>query len=322
MNLIDRQEIKAGAHSALERCPADYRKIVLLHSLAAIGASAVLSLVNWLLDQGIGGTGGLSGMGLRGTLTAIQSFLSLALMVVLPFWQIGLLNTSIRVVRGQDVSFSMLTRGFRRLGPVLRLNLIRVFLYFMIGIGCVNVSSVLSSFVPYSPALQEAILAVEDLLLTDPMAAIEQIPAELLMEAMLPTLIISLLLYGGVLVWLTYRIRLADYILMDREPVGAMASLRISLMLTRGSRWDLFKLDVSLWWYYGAQLLLTVLAEGAMLLPLVNIQIPFLVVDGLYILGSLALTWFAGAYVEAVYAKTYDILREGNTPPPAPEIQA
>lgn len=320
MNTLDRRGLKAASAERLSQAPLAQR-IILIWAGASAGISLLVSFLSFLLDSQIELTGGLSGIGLRSLLTSAQSFLSLAVLLAMPFWEVGLLWTSLQVVRGQETRFSMLTKGFFRIGPVVRLLLLRVALLFGVMMVCSHAAGILTVVVPVSKEALEAVVQVEQTILSDPAAAIDPAQLELFWQAMLPSFVVSLLLTAGVWVYLAYRFRLADYLVIDREKIGALAALVYSNHLTKGNKRALLKLDLRLWWYYVLLLLVNLLAYADLLLPALGVALPvskevaYWVFYGLSVAGQLALAWYAVPYVQTVYAKAYDTLRRQDDLP-------
>ena len=78
------------ADRALARASYDPRRLVLIHMGVTCLLSALLLLLDFLLEKGIGSTAsGLSGMGSRAVLSTVQSLLQSLQMAFLPFWSVG-----------------------------------------------------------------------------------------------------------------------------------------------------------------------------------------------------------------------------------------
>lgn len=314
MNELNLSALKQRSRALLRDHAPDFRNTVLLHSALALGILTVLLILDLLLHNAIGNTGGLADMGTRGILETARSVLSTATNILLPFWEIGLLYTAIRVSRQQDHSFSMLTRGFHRFGPVLRYMLLQVVIMMVVAMVCTNVLMFASMLLPVPAALEEAMASVQLDAMTDPAALMEQIPADQLMSYMLPILILFTVVYAGVLIHLHYRFRFGQYLLIDETHCGAVQALRSSNHLTQGHKWQLFKLDLSFWWYYLLILVCTLFAELPVVLSLLGVSLPvsstlFRILSYLIYAGcSLAVTWWAGAYVQTTYACAYQQL--------------
>ena len=92
---------KKGA-DALADASFSPQRLVLIHTAAALGLSLILNILHYVLQQGIAGTGGLSGIGTRTVLEFIQTVLQIVNLVVLPFWNIGYLYTTLLLSRRQN----------------------------------------------------------------------------------------------------------------------------------------------------------------------------------------------------------------------------
>lgn len=318
MNAIQPRLLKQRARQILQEQTGDFRKLVVLHSAVSFGVLILLMLVDLLLDHAISQTGGLADMGTRSVLKTVSSGLYTAANLVLPFWEIGLIYTAIRSARGQDQNFSMLTAGFQRFGPVLRYLLLQVGIAILTAIACSNALMFFSFLIPIPQSLENFLITADPAALADPEAMLAQLPVDAMLQYMLPVMLLFSALYLGVTIHLQYRFRMGQYLLMDENGCGAMAALGQSNQLTRGNKWNLFKLDLSFWWYYALTLALALVAELPTFLSLLQIPLPAgssLLFYLLYVLGSLGLLWIAGAYMQTTYACAYQQL----ITPAAPE---
>lgn len=317
MDIRDRVGLKQKATQRLSAASYDPRKLTLIHGAVAVGLSLVLSLLSLGLSYGIEGTGGLSGMGMRNVLETIQTLLSNAYSLLLPFWQIGILFSFMCIVRHQSAGPESLTRGFRRFGPVLRLKLLEVLVYFVIGMVCAYASSFLA--MSFSSSLYELMEPIAMAMMEDPNADIyalmEQIPQQELMKAMLPMLLIFAGLYLAAATLVGYRLRFAQYLVIDEPGLGAFAAMRGSLQLTRRNCIALFRLDLSFWWYYLLQALAVAISFADVLLDAVGLQLPVtgewtaIICYCVYGALILALDYLYRPQVEATYALAYDSLK-------------
>ena len=108
---------------------------------------------------------------------------------------------------------------------------------------------------------------------------------------------------------------MADYLIIDRPAIGALAALRDSRVMTKGNRWNLFRLDLSMWWYYAAMLVSIAVNYGDQLLPDLGITPPFsdtvayFLFFGVYLAVTFVIFYFLRNRVEVTYALAYDSLR-------------
>lgn len=304
--------LKARDNARLSLQTADYngKTLALIHSGVALGVSLVLTVLNMLLSRSIDTTAGLSGMGTRAILQSVQSFLSTASSIALPFWQIGFVSAAILFARGRQVGPKSLMEGFRRFGKVLRTLLLEGLVYVVLGIACFNLSSIIFFLTPFSgkaaaqmePLINDA--ASIDQLLSD--AAV----MDTLLSAMLPMYIIFAVVFLLVAIPVSFRLRMAQFAIMDDAP-GALAALVGSLRMMKGNCISLFKVDLRLWWFFLLRALAAVLAYGDFLFAAAGIRLPvhedvlFFGFYGLYALLDLFISWRFAAEVQTTYAHCY-----------------
>ena len=322
---MDIRSIKTSAAQSLAEASYNPKKLALLHTGAALLLSLLITVLNFLLTRSIDNTAGLSGIGTRSVLTSAQSILSIAGNIALPFWEIGFVFAALAMARKEPVGPSHLLEGFRRFGPVLRLLLLQGLLYAGVAMACAYAATSIFLFSPLSNSMMETL----DSLLSTADSVELALQTETIMESVMPTLtpvyVIFGILFLAVMIPLFYRFRMAQLALMDENTTGALAAMKSSSRMTRGKRFFLFKLDVSFWWFYGAQVLIALLAYGDMLLPMLGIRLPinsdaaFFVFYAVHLLLQLALAWGYGSYVQTTYAHCYDTLRQNI--PPAPRAQ-
>ncbi len=306
MNIKNRRELKTAAAAALQASRPDFRNLVFFHTAITLGLSLLLMLADWALQQGVSGTGGLDGMGARSFLSSIQVILRTAVDFAMPFWNAGLVWASVCVARQEEAGFSSLMQGFRCFGPILRLMLVWAGIGMLLMFFCINVAV----FVITVPAFGSAGFLNEEML-TDP-AMLEQV----LQQFVTPAVILIFILFLTGLLLLSYRFRFAIYEILDTYGMGALAAMGRSNAQTRGHKMDLFRLDLSFWWYYGLQAVLVFVGSADVLLPLMGVALPvdpttaYWLCYGVFLLGTLAMSRYADPYVQTVYATTYQTLGE------------
>lgn len=316
MAISDRQLLKQRARDALESASYDPQRIVLIHTGAASIVTLLTAAVSFLIQDGISGTGGLSGIGLRTMLSTASSVLQNITNLVLPFWAFGYLIFILKILRRQQVGPVTLLEGFRHMFPILRLLLIRGFIYIAIGFLCLYPSAIVFSLTPMAQPL-EALLEPMLGLTTEAEIAMYMDDATVaaMTDALVPMLVIYVGLFLAIAIPVSYRLRFADYILLDHPGAGAIFALRTSAVLLRRNCLDLFKLDLSFWWYYLIDTALIALCYADVLLPMLGITLPFSSTTGfflfyvLYFIGQLVFYAFARNRVEATYAAAYEQLR-------------
>ena len=313
MDIRNRRGLKEAARESLANASYNPTKLVLIHTLAAVALALTVTILDLLLGDRIADTGGLGGLGLRSILSTIQSVLRLANMVLLPFWEVGYIYAAMNIARGKEAGPASLLEGLRRWSVVLRSNLLQIILYFCTGMACYYVSMTVFLMTPMSGSLQTLVAPY----LNDPNALLAD-PAlsAAVMEASIPMFLIFLALFVILALPMVYHFRLVNYALLDNPKAGAFAALRRSKFLMHGDRFNLFRLDLSFWWFYALDLLVTLVAYSDTILQLLGVQLsadPAVIYFGvlvLYSLCQLALYWKFRAPVEVTYAAAYDQLSQ------------
>lgn len=312
MHIQDRRSLRCAAAEALSQASFHPGKLALIHTGAAAALSLLLTVINLFLADQIGETGGLSGIGLRSVLTTAQSTLGILSAVLLPFWEMGFLFAAMKMARKESATPMDLFQGFRRFGPVLRLFLLEILLYFSIMILSANIGSFLFMLTPFAQPLAEIMSSITP----ENITATMETAMDTLMEAAVPMYVIIGIVLAALAIPVLYRFRMARYLILDEPKLGALQALGTSHKLMRHNRWSLFRLDLSLWWYYLLTVLCAVLAYSDALLPTLGITLPFsetaalLLSFGLYCIAQLLLAWFFLSPVAVTYATAYDTLKE------------
>lgn len=313
--LSDRRNLKAAAQDSLARAGYDPKKLMLIHTGAILLVSAVLMVVDYLLSKSIGATAGLGGLQTRAMLTTLQSVLQLVQTVALPFWQMGCLYAALRIARGETASPDSLLQGFRRFGSVLRLQLLNGAILLGLLIACGYAASFLFMMTSWGKEMmaQLSVLAESGIDLSDT-EALETIIYSALTDYIVPVILIYCGLFLLVAVPIFFRMRFASYIIMDGE-MRAMSAIRISRQITKGNCINLFKLDLSFWWFYALEVLLAAMCYGDLLLSILGVSLPwsstvsYFMCFGLYAAGQLALHYACRSQVEVTYAHAYGALK-------------
>ncbi len=312
MDIRDRRSLKSAAAEALSFRPGDAKKLILLHTGIVLLFSLVLTVVDYLLGNAIAETGGLGGMGARSVLATVQSCLRLAQMIVLPFWQIGYSFVTLRFARRERAYFDDLTVGFSRFAPILRLFLLQGAIYLLIALAASYGATFLFMMTPWSAPLMGTAM---ELMNGGNAEALDTIMESVMAQAFVPLMVCYLLAFLVLAAPFFYRFRLANFVLLDQPEKGALYALRTSRSLMRGNAMTLFKLDVSFWWFYGLDLLVSILCYADALLMLLGVALPvstdaaFFISFFLYLLSQLGLYLWRKNEVSTTYAIFYDALK-------------
>ena len=321
MAILDHHNLRRQAASRLENAP-NRGKLVLLFACVLAGLSLAAGIISVILDGQIAGTGGLGGLQARSILSTIQATMNIAIYAFVPFWNLGYTSVALKWGRGDAACEGDLLNGFRRFGPALRLMLLRLVVYFAISFAVTQVASILFPFTPWAlPFYQQ----LESSGLMDPTAILDEAAMEALITATIPYWIIAGALYLAALIPVTYRLRMAEFRLMDEPQCGALMALLQSNRMMKGNCVAFFKLDLQFWWYYLANALVALLCYGDVILPLVGIPLPFDAEVGFIVFylvsqaAQILLYWRCRNQVECTYVCAYDELNLEPVLPPQPE---
>ncbi len=305
---INIRQLHTDARDALSPRLQTAQKLVFISQGVVLGIQVLLCVLDVLLEMMMDGHGGLSGMGLRSILSTVTTMSSLLVSFLTPFWSMGLIFIFLGIARHQEQETGALFEGFHRFGPILRYILLTCLLIAGVSFGIVYLFTILSSFLPTDPEFAAIIIENQDAFFADPEAVIALIPRHLLLKAILPGVLMLLAMLLLVLIPLSYRLRLGDYVLMDKPGTGAFAAMAFSMRTMKGNCFAAFKLDLHFWWYYLAILLLSFLPELSFLLPFSS-SVNHLILYFIYALGALTLNWYAMPILQTTYAKFYVALR-------------
>ena len=311
MDILNPKTLRERAGCALAR-GREPKKLVLAYAGISLAMSLLMLLANLWLENQISGTSGLSNLGSRAIFSTAQQAIPIVVTFVSMCLELGYLSGMMRICRGQYADHTDLKAGFRKFFPLMRLALIQGMIYLAVGILAVQLGSVIFAMTPWSRPLQDAIL---ELSMTDP-AALDEAMILGLMEHMGPMYVIVGVVYLAILIPFLHRFRMANFCLLDDPKGSALAAIRASTRMMRRRFGAMLKIDLSLWMYYAAMAVVTVILYLDLILPALGITPP---VDAM--LFSLLVTAAALALqfgvqlrlrnrVEATYLTAYEQLRE------------
>ena len=315
MNIRDRRALRESAAASVANASDALKGIVLIYLAIITALTLAGSVLTVLLSDRIAETGGLSGMGLRSILSTAQMLLPWLQAVVFMALQIGYCNVAMRVGRGEGVSRNSLFFGFRRFFPLLRATLLQGAVYFCLGMMSMYVSVYIFLMLPVSAQFREMITPlIEEMTVLSSTITLDEATLMESSKAVMPAIWIFMGLYFLVALPTYYNFRVVMYRLVDQEPPRAFLAIRESRVMMRRNRFALLKLDLSLWWYYGLQLLIPLVCYGDLLLPLLGIELPIPEMASYFLFLVLSLALQAAVYyfffnrVAVTYALAYDAL--------------
>lgn len=291
------------------------KKIVLIYAGAVTVLALLVTVINYVLSLQIDQTGGLSNMGLRTVLSTFQSVIPMVQNLVAMCLEVGFIAAMLRISRRQYASENTLKLGFERFWVLLRAALFRGALYMMAGMAAFWLAMQIYLLTP----LSDPMMAYLEPIINDPafdMAMLEaQAISDEVVNSMLPMFLLFGALYLAFVIPISYSLRMTNYVIIDKPAMGAMAAMRESKSMMRGSRMRLCRLDISLWWWYAISVFSVILCYGDMLLALAGIALPwsdtvsYFLFYGLFLVVQFIACWFLRSRVEVVYAQVYDALK-------------
>lgn len=315
MNLRNIREIKDFASKRLEDSSSQ-RQIVLIYAALALGLTALVTVLNHVLNLQIDNFGGLSNLGKKTMLSSVQSMLPLVQTFLSMCLDVGYMAAMLRIARGMYSSPQTLRLGFDRFWVLLRCGIIRGLI--LTGVTFVSVYAGITIFMltPFSHSATEIVAPImNQMTLMDTALTIDEATYAQLVQAMIPGFVlcgVMLLVLGGPIF---YSFRMVNYVIIDKPGMGALMALRESKKMMRGNRRQLLKLDVSLWWYYLATGVSLVICYGDVLLPMLGVKLPvsdtaaFFGFYVLYMAASFAILVLLRNRVEVTYALAYDAVK-------------
>lgn len=285
----------------------DPKKVVLVYAGIVALSSLVVTVVQDLLDSQISQTGGIQNIGTRSMLTTADTVLTIAQLLLVMCLTLGYTGSMLRIARGQYASPNSLKAGGERIWVLLRTRLLQMLIMtaaaFALCFLVINVC-LLTPLSNRVIAVMGTVSAEE--LLSNGLALIA------LYSAMLPIILIYLVALVPLLWYFSCIYRMVDYLLIDRPQLGAFGVLRESRRMMQGNMKMMFRVDLSFWWYYLLQALVSVLIYLNMVLALFAIGLPPEVLYWgtvvLYLAADFALRYFFNNKVAVTYALFYDSL--------------
>lgn len=329
MNIRDRRAIHRSAANSLAQAQGEPKKILLIYLAIVTVLSLTGSVVSVLLSDRIANTGGLGNMGLRSVLSTAKTVLPLAQSLVLLGLEVGYCDVGLRISRGERVSKDTLFGGFRRFFPMLRLQILLGAVYLSVAMLSVYPSAYIFLMLPIS----EEFMSILTPLMSSASAltgtvTLDEATMLAASEAMVPMLWIFAGVYLLLFLPLHYQYRMAVYRLIDQPRPGALRAIHESRVLMRRNRFALLRLDLSLWWFYLLQALITAVCYGDMLLAMLGITLPWSATVSYFLFMVLSLIlqfavyYFCMNRVFVTYATAYGSLlpkekEPQNAPPPS-----
>ena len=295
------------------------KKIVLIYAGVITVLAALVTIINYALKLQIAQLGGLSNMGLRSVLSTVQSMLPMVQSVVVMCLELGYVAAMLRIARQQYASEHTLKLGFERFWVLLRYALIQGGIYMLTAMAAFWVSVQIYLITPFSKGLM-AMITPE---MADPNVLMELLQdpvfAGQITTSMMPMMLMMAVVYAILFIPISYSLRMTKYVIIDKPGQGAMFAIHESRKMMKGSRVRLFKLDLSMWWWYAISFGSMALCYGDALLPMMGITLPFsedvayFVFYVLFLIVQFVACFFLRNRIEVVYAQAYNALKPRET---------
>lgn len=285
----------------------DPKKVVLVYAGIVALSSLVVTVVQALLDSRISQTGGIQNIGTRSMLTTADTVLTIAQLLLVMCLTLGYTGSMLRIARGQYASPNSLKAGGERIWVLLRTRLLQMLIMTAAAFALCFLVINVCLLTPLSNRVIAVMGTVSaEVLLADDLALIG------FYSAMLPIILIYLVALVPLLWYFSCTYRMVDYLLIDRPQLGAFGALRESRRMMQGNMKMMLRVDLSFWWYYLLQALVSVLVYLNMVLALFSIGLPPEVLYWgtvvLYLAADFALRYFFSNKVAVTYALFYDSL--------------
>lgn len=316
MDIRNRRAILDTASQKLAAAPGRPKQVVLIYAAIGCLLSLLSALISFILSNRIAETGGLSNMSLRSMLSTAQTILPVVQIVVMSCLGLGYHAAALNIARGQRSEPATLLEGFRRVGPLLRTLMLQYLIYFAIGFGAMYVSIYIFLMLPLSGGFYEIMMPVinstsimESGLVMDDATLIAA------SNELLPVLWIFLVVFLAAFLPIYYQHRMVMFSLVDEPRLGAFRTLRSSSRMMRRNCFALLKLDLSFWWFYLLQILISIICYGDVLLPLLGISLPWSGTVSYFVFYAISLAlqfvlfYFFMNRIHVTYAVAYEALR-------------
>ena len=285
----------------------DPKKVVLIYAGIVALSSLVVTVVQDLLDSQISQTGGIQNIGTRSMLTTADTVLTIAQLLLVMCLTLGYTGSMLRIARGQYASPNSLKAGGERIWVLLRTRLLQMLIMTAAAFALCFLVVNVCLLTPLSNRVIAVMGTVSaEVLLADDLALMG------LYSAMLPIILIYLVALVPLLWYFSCTYRMVDYLLIDRPQLGAFGVLRESRRMMQGNMKMMLRVDLSFWWYYLLQALVSVLIYLNMVLAPFAIGLPPEVLYWgtvvLYLAADFALRYFFSNKVAVTYALFYDSL--------------
>ena len=228
----------------------------------------------------------------------------------------GYLMCALRYARRRYVEPMDLKNGFSKFWPILRAKILMGFVYLGLGIAAMYASVFIFMALPISNAFYEVVAPLLDsATILNSTITIDEATLAAVSATMWPVFLIFAAVFVIVSLPTFYGFRMVSFCIADNCPRGALAAMKASRTMMKGHKRDLFKLDLSFWWFFLLEGLIGVIAYLDMILPMVGISLPWsdtISYYGFYVLSLACQVGLYWAYLNRVTVSRaifYDAIR-------------
>ena len=311
MDILNSKTLRQKADMSLRR-GREPKKLIYAYAGLSLAISLVVFFANLWLDSQISGTGGLGNIGTRALFATAQQALPAVATLVSMCLDLGFLAGLMRISRGQYADHTDLKTGFRKFWPLMRLNLLQALLYLAIAVLAFQLGCLIFSFTPWAEPVMEVVYPMA----MSGAAAMDEAMALEMFGYIVPLILVICLVFLAILLPFLFRMRMAQFCLLDDPRGRAMAAIRESSRMMRGRFGQMLRLDLRLWYYYGATALAVLVLWLDLILALLGI--PFPMDSELFamvlVIASVLLQFVTHVFLrpaaEVTYLTAYDALRE------------
>ena len=318
MNVKNTRAIRTAAQEALA-VHQNPQRIPLVYAGFSAALSLAVTLISYLLSQKIDQMSGLSNMGTRAIFSTIKTTLPLAQLIFLLGWEMGYQMCALRMARRRYAEWGDLKNGFSKFGAILRTKLLMTIVYIGLGIAATYLSTFIFMALPISNAFYEIVAPLmESASILNNGIVLDEATLAAISAAMWPVFLIFAVVFAVAGLPIFYSFRMVPFCVADNSHRSAMSILKESRTMMKGRKGSLFKLDLSFWWFFLLEGLISVVAYLDMLLPRVGITLPWsdtISYYGFYILSLVCQTALYWAFLNRVTisrALFYDAIRPQN----------
>lgn len=311
MDILNPRALRESADRALAR-GREPKKLVYTYAGAGVAIALLATLADLWLDTQISGTGGLGNMGTRAIFSTAQTIIPVIVFLVTLCLELGYLSGMLRISRGQYADHTDLKTGFQKFWPLMRLTLLQGLIYLAVVILAAQIGALVFSMTPWAEPLLQAFSALEGM----DIYSLDESTLTQLLVLMIPMYVVVAIVCLICLIPYLHKMRMSFFCLLDDPHGKAMAAIRASTRMMRHRFIAMLKIDLSLWLYYAAMTLVTVLMWSDLILAILGVSVPMnATLFSLLIYGAALAVQFLAQItlrnrVEATYLMAYDQLRE------------